>query len=76
MNFETINWIDYAVVDAGNGEKLEQVGPFRVRRPDSNAQQFLDSYPAHWQNPDAWYIPDGKNRALENAKLFSADLDR
>ena len=28
------DWIDYECIDAGNGEKLERWGNFRLIRPD------------------------------------------
>jgi 23S rRNA (cytosine1962-C5)-methyltransferase len=37
------------------------VGPFRLRRPESNAQQWLESLPQPWINPDATYHAEGKN---------------
>jgi 23S rRNA (cytosine1962-C5)-methyltransferase len=61
MNIPPVVWTDYRVIDAGNGEKLEQVGPYRLRRPDSNAQQWLQSLPNVWSNPDATYHSEGKN---------------
>ena len=60
MNIPPVDWTDYRVIDAGNGEKLEQVGPYRIRRPDSNAQQWLPSLPKQWSNPDATYHAEGK----------------
>ena len=30
-------WPDYALLDAGNGEKLERFGPYTVRRPEPQA---------------------------------------
>lgn len=61
MKIEPVLWNDYRVLDAGNGEKLEQVGPYRLRRPESNAQNFLEPLPSFWKNPDAWYMAEGKS---------------
>lgn len=70
MKIEPVMWSDYRVIDAGNGEKLEQVGPYRLRRPESNAQQFLDSYPFVWNNPDASYLLEGKSGHWKTRKGF------
>lgn len=49
------------MIDAGNGEKLEQVGPYRIRRPESNAQQILENSTPLWKQPDAHYVLEGKS---------------
>ena len=56
------------MIDAGNGEKLEQVGPYRLRRPESNAQQFLETLPSIWKNPEAWYLSEGKSGQWKSVK--------
>lgn len=68
MKMESVMWRDYRVMDAGNGEKLEQVGPYVLRRPESNAQQFLETLPGGWKNPDAWYLHDGKSGQWKTRK--------
>jgi 23S rRNA (cytosine1962-C5)-methyltransferase len=61
MNYQAVNWLEYRILDAGNGEKLEQVGLYRIRRPESNAQQILEHVSSVWKQPDAHYVTDGKN---------------
>ena len=34
---ETEGWRDYALLDSGNGEKLERYGPYRIVRPEAQA---------------------------------------
>lgn len=70
MNFPWVTWTDYRIIDAGNSEKLEQVGPYRLRRPESSAQQYLEPLPNHWNHPDAWFFGDGKNGHWKTAIGF------
>ena len=34
---ETEGWADYALLDSGNGEKLERYGQYRIVRPEAQA---------------------------------------
>ena len=34
---ETQGWSDYALIDSGNGEKLERYGNYRIVRPEAQA---------------------------------------
>ena len=47
-------WADWALLDCGNGQKLERYGPYRVVRPEPQAMWA----PARddW-NPDATFVP-------------------
>jgi 23S rRNA (cytosine1962-C5)-methyltransferase len=46
----------YALLDAGGGERLEQWGPYRLRRPDARAIFMRRSLPASaWDRVDAHY---------------------
>ena len=47
------DWRDYKILDSGEGEKLEQVGPYRFVRPDAQAlwRKRLDA--REWQKADA-----------------------
>ncbi len=51
--FSTQGWSDYALLDSGNGRKLERFGSFILNRPEAEAiwQQALSS--KDWQNADA-----------------------
>jgi hypothetical protein len=45
-------WLDYELLDAGDGDKLERWGDVILQRPDPQA-----IWPhGHWQKPDARYI--------------------
>jgi 23S rRNA (cytosine1962-C5)-methyltransferase len=49
---------DYALLDSGNGEKLEQYGPYRIVRPEGQAI-WQQSLPAKdWANVDAIFTGD------------------
>ncbi len=48
----------YHLLDAGGGERLEQWGQYRLRRPDPRAPADADerrAAPALWADVDAWY---------------------
>jgi 23S rRNA (cytosine1962-C5)-methyltransferase len=45
----------YALLDAGRGERLEQWGPFRLRRPDPRAGMGRALPPDTWSQIDAHY---------------------
>ncbi len=48
-------WKDYQLIDAGDGEKLEKIGPYLIRRPDPVAiwPKRLDQ--VTWSKADATY---------------------
>ena len=48
-------WKDYACLDAGNGEKLEEWNGVILRRPDPQAIWNVDTNKAHWKKVDAIY---------------------
>ncbi|MBQ2688967.1 MAG: class I SAM-dependent methyltransferase [Solobacterium sp.] len=48
-------WNEYLCLDAGDGEKLEQWGPYVLRRPDPQAIWPKDSGYDLWNRPDAVY---------------------
>jgi 23S rRNA (cytosine1962-C5)-methyltransferase len=43
----------YTLIDAGGGERLEQWGPYRLRRPDPRATGVRAHPPAEWNRVDA-----------------------
>jgi 23S rRNA (cytosine1962-C5)-methyltransferase len=47
------DWKDYKLLDSGEGEKLEQVGPFRFVRPDAQALWRKRLNAREWAQADA-----------------------
>ncbi|GJM21244.1 MAG: methyltransferase [Planctomycetota bacterium] len=43
---------DYALLDCGRGEKLERLGPYRLRRPDPQAMWAPAAPEAEWEGAD------------------------
>ena len=50
--YKADRWIDYELIDAGNGEKLERWGSAILQRPDPQA--IWPHEP--WPKPDAFYV--------------------
>ncbi len=48
-------WQDFALLDAGEGEKLERWGQYVVRRPDPQAIWPRALGKQDWEQVDAWY---------------------
>jgi 23S rRNA (cytosine1962-C5)-methyltransferase len=51
-------WNDYALLDSGDGRKLERYGRFRVVRPEPQCL-WSPRRPDLWNDPDAAFDPDG-----------------
>jgi 23S rRNA (cytosine1962-C5)-methyltransferase len=51
------NWQDYALIDSGNGQKLEQFGPYRLVRPEAEAVWKPALAASEWKSADAFYKP-------------------
>lgn len=49
----TQSWPDYALLDMGNGQKLERYGPYKVIRPEPQALGKPSLTQADWQSADA-----------------------
>jgi hypothetical protein len=49
-------WKDYALLDSGDGWKLERVGPYKFARPEPQALWRAQSNPDKWQ-VDARFSP-------------------
>lgn len=45
-------WQDFELIDAGDGDKLERWGPYRLQRPDPQAVWPHGA----WPKPDAYYL--------------------
>jgi 23S rRNA (cytosine1962-C5)-methyltransferase len=56
MTLTAENWIDFELIDAGEGEKLERWGKYLLRRPDPQAIWSKNfSYNSLWEKPDLFY---------------------
>ncbi len=49
---------DYKLLDCGNMEKLEQVGPYRLRRPSPQAIWLPKLSADEWERADGTYVRD------------------
>jgi 23S rRNA (cytosine1962-C5)-methyltransferase len=58
---ETEGWSDYALLDSGNGEKLERYGPYRIVRPEAQALWTPRRPPAEWEKADAKFVGIGED---------------
>lgn len=55
---------DYALLDSGNGRKLEQYGPYRIERPEGQAI-WQPAWPqAEWAKADAVFTGDTDEEGL------------
>lgn len=52
-------WQDYALLDSGDGLKLERFGNYVFVRPEAQAM-WKRSLDAEWRNADAVFIPSGE----------------
>jgi 23S rRNA (cytosine1962-C5)-methyltransferase len=50
-------WQEYALLDTGNGQKLEQFGPYRLVRPEAEAVWQPGLPASEWKSADALYKP-------------------
>lgn len=56
---EATNWQDYALLDSGDGLKLERFGKYIFVRPESQAM-WKRSLDVEWKNAHAVFIPSGE----------------
>ena len=56
---EATRWQDYALLDSGDGLKLERFGKYVFARPESQAM-WRRSLRNEWKNADATFIPTGE----------------
>ncbi len=54
----TTGWADYALVDSGDGRKLERYGDYLVIRPEPQCG-WAPKYPELWDKADAVFDPAG-----------------
>jgi len=58
---ETAGWSDYALLDSGNGEKLERYGQYRIVRPEPQAMYAPKLPEREWTNADARFVGPGED---------------
>ena len=56
---ESPRWVDYALLDSGDGLKLERFGKYVFVRPESQAM-WKRSLQKEWSNADAVFVPTGE----------------
>jgi 23S rRNA (cytosine1962-C5)-methyltransferase len=56
---ESSHWTDYALLDSGDGLKLERFGKYVFVRPESQAM-WKRSLEAEWKNAHALFVPTGE----------------
>jgi 23S rRNA (cytosine1962-C5)-methyltransferase len=68
------DWIDYRVLDSGNGCKLEQVGPYRFVRPEPQAMWAPSLAAGEWDNADAIFAASGAEDEEGGRWRFKSEL--
>ena len=56
---ESARWADYALLDSGDGLKLDRFGKYFFVRPESQAM-WKPSLTNEWKNADALFVPTGE----------------
>lgn len=59
----------YALIDSGNGRKLEQFGPYLISRPSAQAVWQPKLSPVEWHKADAIFTREGENKWIRNKNL-------
>jgi 23S rRNA (cytosine1962-C5)-methyltransferase len=59
----------YALIDSGNGRKLEQFGPFLISRPAAQAVWHPQFSELEWKKADAIFTRETENRWIRKEKL-------
>jgi 23S rRNA (cytosine1962-C5)-methyltransferase len=57
---ESSRWKDYALLDSGDGLKLERFGKYNFMRPESQAMWKRSLKESEWKNVDAVFVPTGE----------------
>ena len=60
ITLRTKAWADYALVDSGDGKKLERYGDYLVIRPEPQCW-WAPKYPHLWDKADAIFDPHGED---------------
>lgn len=72
---ETAADADYALLDSGDGEKLERYGPYRIVRPEAQALWAKRLPPAEWDAVDAVFTGDTDEEGLGRWRFSGRQLD-
>ena len=57
---ESSRWEDYALLDSGDGLKLERFGDYIFQRPESQAMWKRSFSDSEWRNAHAVFVPSGE----------------
>jgi 23S rRNA (cytosine1962-C5)-methyltransferase len=68
------DWRDYALLDSGDGRKLERVGPFAFVRPEPQALWRPRLAEGEWAKADAIFTPSGAEDAEAGKWRFANPL--
>ena len=60
---ESAGWRDYALLDSGDGQKLERYGTYRIVRPEAQAMWSRRLTAANWDSADARFVGPGDDDA-------------
>ncbi len=60
---ETEGWSDYALLDSGQGRKLERYGRYRIVRPEAQAMWSPRRGRDEWETADAVFVGIGEDEA-------------
>ena len=64
--FLPTHWLEYALIDAGHGKRLERFGGVTMVRPDPFALWQPAGDPKAWQSADATFEPTGRTQGRWN----------
>jgi 23S rRNA (cytosine1962-C5)-methyltransferase len=63
---ETAGWSDYALLDSGNGQKLERFGRYRIVRPEAQALGTPQRPADEWESADARFVGIGDDEVADS----------
>lgn len=67
--FLPTHWLEYALIDAGHGKRLERFGEVTMVRPDPFALWQPAGDPKAWQSADATFEPTSRTQGRWNVAL-------
>jgi len=71
---EAEDWADYALLDSGDGRKLEQVGPFRFIRPEAQAIWTPSLSLDDWRSADGEFVSSATGRDRDDSEAGKWNL--